>query len=211
MVTVPRQLYVAVILCVAWVWSCRQVAGLDGDFVEGDSNRGGSNSGGANTGGVNAGGAGGAVDECPGCGAGKYCVPAQGCLDCVDASHCTDPNKPACIDGKCRDCEQDMDCTVVGEICHPDHKCAVPCLMDGDCGGSEICDMATSTCWMCSNDSDCAPEICHPTQKTCVVCVSDTDCPAAEPRCELNDNSCNECLVTSDCATGQTCDKKGCK
>ncbi len=196
------------------VWlssSCRQVAGLDGDFV--DTSSSGSTASGGGVGGAGGGagatgGAGGAADVCSTCAADKFCDPSQGCGDCLEASHCTDANKPACVDGKCRECATAADCPTSGDVCYSDLKCGSECTGDGDC--PDLCDTDAGVCVQCLTVADCSDQLCHPTQLRCVDCVADSDCPAEASRCQHHDHKCKECLIDTDCASGEICDKQSC-
>jgi hypothetical protein len=192
---------VALGVTVAALWSCRQVAGLDGDFVEGSTSTGT-----AGTGGDGEGGAG----LCPGC-ATEFCDPDQGCVDCIGNDGCTNSSTPVCIDGKCRECETSAQCPAMGEICYADYECGDACAGNNDCQGQQDCDLTTSGCVGCLTDGDCnmgSKPTCHPTRKKCVRCVVDSDCSGG--RCRQHDNECVDCLVTTDCPPGEACVAQNC-
>jgi hypothetical protein len=204
-------LFALVALCLPA--SCRQVAGLEGDFVETTST--GSTASGGGTGGAGGttstggtGGAGGEAEVCANCANDKFCHLTQGCLDCLEPSHCPDAGKPACVDGKCLECATAADCPTSGDVCYSDNKCGSACVDDGDC--PDLCDTNTGVCVQCLATSDCSNQICHPTQQHCVECAADGDCPGDKPRCQLYDHKCHGCLVDTDCEPGEVCNKRNC-
>lgn len=138
------------------------------------------------------------------------CTPSLGCTECASDAECTDPGKPACVLGKCRECGPEASCGAA-QACFPrDYKCETRCESDGDCPGDEpICVNESGTCVGCRTDADCASSpgtpICEPLRAQCSECASNADCGAANPACDLNDGKCHECLVDANCPPGTLC------
>lgn len=151
----------------------------------------------------------------PGCSIGgskcQYgCTASLGCTECATDLDCKDAGKPACVLGKCHECEVSADCAT-GQACFPkDHKCMPACAGDGDCpGDAPICKTDTGACLGCLADADCASikdaPVCEPTRAQCSACASNADCGAAAPACDLSDGKCHECLVDSNCSAPSLC------
>jgi len=155
------------------------------------------------------------ADDRPlGCGIGGLkcdhgCTPSLGCTECVSDAECTDPGKPACVLGKCRECGPEASCGAA-QACFPrDAKCETRCEIDGDCpGDAPICLTDSGVCVGCRTSDDCSSTgapICEPVRAQCAECASSADCGAANPACDLNDGKCHECLVDADCAPPTVC------
>jgi len=138
------------------------------------------------------------------------CLPNLGCAECASNEDCSEPGKPACMLGKCRECGSQVSCGSAN-ACYPkDFKCDTRCTGDGDCpGDAAFCVAESGACVGCQVDSDCAATpktpICEPTRAQCSECRSDRDCGAAAPACDLNDGKCHECLVDANCPRSTLC------
>ena len=133
--------------------------------------------------------------DCP---LGTYCnVTSNTCIPgCNDSNDCTSPNQPVC-DVSTRQC--------------------VSCTQNADCGGTTpICELADpayiNQCVGCSTSQDCAAtEKCNQNTKSCQRCITSSDCVGntAGPFCETSFGGqvakCTECLVDSDCGSGNKC------
>jgi hypothetical protein len=157
-----------------------------------------------------------------GCGNGRKCDPALGCVECTVDGDCTAAGRdPFCILGRCEACRTNADCGVAAPACFPgDHQCHASCAVDGgtNCqngngnnNNATICDPATGACIGCNGPTDCpaTDPICEPTTKSCVSCTKNTDCPAARPRCRIPRFECVECVVSADCGANRVCNGDG--
>jgi hypothetical protein len=142
--------------------------------------------------------------KCP-----SQCEPNIGCAVCATNAGCTDPTKPACVAGACRECGDGAPCGAASACFPNDHKCHPKCATNADCpGDSPTCVVATGTCVGCQLNADCidpAAPVCEPTSAQCRQCGTSADCGAAEPACDINDGKCHECLVDGDCKAPLVC------
>lgn len=134
----------------------------------------------------------------------------EGC-DCVRRS-CTsvdDCYDFACIDGKCRRCESDADCSG-DRICHPSGRClsGKPCEEDDDCAARKECSDRGECVERdeCLVDGDCGDdEICFNGRCTySPECEEDSDCREGM---ECVGEQCYEeiCRGPEDCEDGEVC------
>lgn len=144
------------------------------------------------------------------CRAGR-CIPAGGCLnnsECADDQTC-DPNTNLCIELQCAD----RDACTLGEA--RDHRCVlVPtqncCLNDSTCGDDQFCGGNMCMPVSCDDDpDDCFDSVVrgHECVSEPIVgcCVNNEDCAAAAPFCDMQDNTCIECVQHGDCAANEAC------
>lgn len=148
----------------------------------------------------------------------RACKPAEGCVECVEARHCTgNPNGPICktIDGAgtgsapintCVECRTNLDCQTPGaSVCNASNEC-VPCAADIDCshvdsngataGGTQLDVCDAGTCVQCSGSKRlaCGQFVCDAATKTCT-----TDRPA---RMAV---ACDSCVSDQECAVNARC------
>jgi Cys-rich repeat protein len=132
------------------------------------------------------------------CGAGEICadnVCADDPTTCATSAECQAPT-PACVDGLCRPCAQDTDCTG-GLVCKTVNNTCVTCVSDANCPGGQRCNTIKNTCVTCVEDADCPATACDTVTNQCVECVSDANCPGE--RCKTATKTCVQCLASSDC------------
>lgn len=147
-------------------------------------------------------------DSCP---AGRICSSSLGCVECLLDLDCGAAN-PACIDGRCEQCETSADCAA-GQTCYPgNHECNAACATNADCSGdAQICNPTTKACVECLVKADCPDDpFCDPTYGKCAECLGNADCGTAQPFCEPADGQCRECLLDSHCGIHQKCTDKHC-
>jgi hypothetical protein len=111
------------------------------------------------------------------------------CVQCDDATRCTDPAAPVCdtATNRCEGCAVDPDCSPFGDAprCWAEEGTCVACLGPDDCSGAApLCDA-----------------------NRCVECASSGDCGGARPVCG-DDKACRGCLADAECAS-DVCDEEG--
>jgi uncharacterized protein (TIGR03382 family) len=130
---------------------------------------------------------------------------------------CTGTNGPVCR--LCNPGDEGAGCTATTPYCDStpgdalEGRC-VACRDASQCSGRKpFCDVSTRTCRGCTA-ADCtgALPLCEtngPAAGTCVVCNATTsvDCPSAMPYCDTTNDTCVECLSSSECPSGKpVCD-----
>ena len=161
------------------------------------------------------------------------CDPAQGCVQCLEASTCPAPaeGEATCSAGLCGatvTCETSLECPV-DQVCDPATASCVQCLTANDCADAEICvanactpqtgcqeppdcpsgqvcDLASGACVECVNGSDCASGSCM--NNTCVTppeCSGEEDCSATDQHCNVQTGECVECLEKEHCGSAEYC------
>lgn len=91
------------------------------------------------------------------------------CVECLDNTHCTDPDAPVCNQGVCGTCASNDDCAgVEGKpICDPASATCVACLLDqARACGDFSCDPETRSCTTTGLRS----------RGSCEPCRSDAEC-----------------------------------
>ncbi len=89
---------------------------------------------------------------------------------------------------------------------------ASPCSGSKDCAKGLVCNTASHTCVVCSENADCGSGAwcdqgqCH----SAVACKSDTDCKAAKQVCNKSAGVCVACLSSNDCAANEACKNFAC-
>jgi hypothetical protein len=100
-----------------------------------------------------------------------------------------------CMDGRA----DELGRCPAGTYCEADHRCAVGCATDSDCGDLG-CDLETHRCTGCGSDVDCAPGTTCIDGSCAAGCVDDLTCPAGWACCGGNcknllgdSSSCGAC------------------
>ena len=87
------------------------------------------------------------------------------------------------------------------------------CSSDGDCTApTPVCDTATSTCVVCTPQSDKCPtgQYCTANNGCASGCTDGTDCSGTTTKCDTKTNKCVECLGDTDCSAGKICVQNAC-
>jgi Cys-rich repeat protein len=133
-----------------------------------------------------------------------------------------------CNNGRCVDCLTDMDCSNEPQNPHCDmrpNSQGLPAYNCEECIDNTHCPMGAmcvngdceTTCGTATCDTG---EICDLPNNRCIDCLSDADCAAqtTNKRCDLTPNSaglptgsCEECLDTTHCPTGEVCINESCE
>lgn len=143
---------------------------------------------------------------------------------CVQDSDCSDDDDVYCIGGVCGECETNGHCSG-NDICTDYHICEPQCSKASDCAGSMVCDVnqvciydclrdeecpgslicSNNICEKeCDDDTDCATGHRCSSNKCAEICSVDLDCPL--PLLCSSENTCVECMSTSQCSSGYHCD-----
>lgn len=152
---------------------------------------------------------------------------AARCLDCSTDQSCGNGNY--CESGSCTVCDTDThcgaacdDCQSSGQYCDQTSFACVECLTNAQCGSGKRC--VSGTCQACTSNAYCGASCmpCGSNQQcngsSCQVCKSNTACGAncmpcggGTPHCKDNGatSACVECLSSTDCSPGDTCDPNG--
>jgi hypothetical protein len=146
-------------------------------------------------------------------------VAASRCVECLVASHCSNPERQICdpVDRFCvprPPCEADDDCSDLpgAPRCEVDSGLCVACLTDDHCAGrQQRCHQSSGTCRFeaCTTAADCAeyPDAphCHTGSGLCQECTTDGHC-ADDELCR--DGLCQprgECQRDSECGVAERC------
>jgi hypothetical protein len=161
------------------------------------------------------------------------CDPAQGCVQCLEASTCPAPaqGEATCSAGLCGatvTCETSLECPP-DQVCDTAAALCVECLTANDCADDEVC--VANACapqMKCEEPSDCTSgQVCDLTSGSCVECVSgadcasgscmdhlcvtppdcsvEEDCAATDQHCNVQTGECVECLSKEDCGGAENC------
>ncbi len=119
-------------------------------------------------------------------------------------------------------CPEPTVCPTEEEICKS-YPTPESCRSNSDCPSNSIaryCNSATHICVQCISDSQCSGEevcengVCKANAcKTPESCKSDGDCPSnsTAPRCDPAAKRCVQCVTSSHCSAGETCESGVCK
>ena len=157
----------------------------------------------------------------PACGGGDPCATANCagstpycqaglCVQCLEASHCTDPAKKICDNGVCVDSGQPPECPA-GEFWNAGLTKCCECLNATHCNGN-LCDPATCQCTtggggQCDVCTDPYPGCAEFNgQFVCVQCTSDEHCPGDS--CDVVSYTCKG--VPPVVSSGK-CQEEGCQ
>jgi Cys-rich repeat protein len=129
---------------------------------------------------------------------------------------------------RCVDCMTDADCAVEPPNVHcdtrpnaaglPTYACR-ECLDNSHCMGGATC-VSGECVTQCGTAMCETNEVCDMPNNRCVDCLSDTDCAdeTTDKRCDLRPNmaglptgSCEECLESGHCPTGELCVDDNCQ
>ena len=120
------------------------------------------------------------------------------CVQCLDDSHCEDPNAPVCSDAN----------GCVAQHC----KNATFDPNEGetgiDCGGGDCSPCADDS--GCVTGADCANEVCDPDTKTCTSSCNDVVKNAAETDVDCGGPKCSPCADHALCNDGKDCQSGVC-
>lgn len=140
-------------------------------------------------------------------GANEKCSGGVCVATCISSDDCADiPLTPYCetTSGLCVACLSDSVCPR-GKLCL-DFQCKPGCRSDRDCPEDLRCDPKVAPdgdCFMCVQDADCGLKVCQDHQ--CVIDCSAVTCPINKPVCDPETGICLQCMVKSDCSTGNLC------
>ncbi len=119
-------------------------------------------------------------------------------------------------------CPEPPSCPTEEEMCKS-YPTPESCRSNSDCPSNSIakyCNSATHVCVQCISDSQCSGEevcengVCKATAcKTPESCKSDSDCPSnsTAPHCDSAAKRCVQCVTSSHCSAGETCESGVCK
>lgn len=96
----------------------------------------------------------------------NHCINAQ-CTTSLDCSEVT----PICAAGLClAACSEDADCALTEGKSYCGSGRCVACVDNLQCGGNQpFCDVSTSECRGCAQDSECGEGVCRTAEATCVA------------------------------------------
>ena len=201
------------------------MAGTGGSTSTGSGGTGG-------TGGSTSGGAGGSSGAGTG-GTSSDSGLVDGRIPCGTVTNGCNPNPASnnicdAPNNRCVDCLVDMDCAVEPPNVHCDTRLnaqGLPAYTCEECTENSHC-AAGATCVSGECVTQCGTamcetnEVCDLPNNRCVDCLSDTDCAdeTTDKRCDLRPNttglptgSCEECIETSHCPTGEVCVNENCE
>jgi hypothetical protein len=173
-------------------------------------------------------------DNCP---IGLTCAASGACVQCTtsDSSECP-PEAPVCSSqNECVECTSSADDKCAGDtpVCSSEGKC-VGCTENDECGGGQVCDLASGSCVTCTVDNpgtcpddapvctadnrcvecaeegDCATGHCDALSNSCVECTEDDHCPADTPSCDETTHQCTGCTMDEQCSDSTVCSNGTC-
>lgn len=125
------------------------------------------------------------------------CTPALGSRACITGLCRTNDNR-------CVQCLLDSDCSN-GGICSA-NVCKVACTKDSQCSASQWCNDPTGTGGVCTNKL--ASNQTLPSGLACSPALGSRVCQSS--LCRIADNTCVQCITTSDCSAGNLCINNTC-
>jgi hypothetical protein len=135
-----------------------------------------------------------AAETGPGCSNDGECAPPL--------AHC-EPGKGVCVE-----CLTNTNCEE--GVCEPSSNACVACTGNQDCEEQMICDTSQWRCVECIDNGACteAGTACDLVRGVCAEkCGSNGDCTEEDkPQCLLPSGFCVQCLIPSDCESGESCD-----
>lgn len=114
---------------------------------------------------------------------GEMCVAAT--PGCASDGECTSEQTPFCIESKCTQCKDDVNCQGQGTRCIKG-TCAAPCMMDENCPMLQEC------------QSGSCVEVGCKTDRECVFLMRDALAACRDAKCQV------PCLVDTDCSRGSS-------
>lgn len=149
----------------------------------------------------------------------SLCECTQDCMDelcviaapgCATDAECTSTQTPYCVEGKCRQCNDDSVCSGTGTQC-VEGTCLAACTHDENCPALNRCEEGACVRSGCQTDRECAfltkdaLAVCRE-GKCLVPCQSDADCKTQDPASELSFSVCEagECVFVG-CESDAEC------
>lgn len=137
-----------------------------------------------------------------------HCDLSSGtCVQCTKDPDCTKPGYPRCdlATHLCVACGVNADCAD-GGVCDPmTLHCVVPCSDAGKCAGDDVVCNAHGYCSSCDSSMDgggCSgTAVCNDDIGQCGECTNDSQCSGSTPHCRLANDTCVQCLSSSQCPT----------
>lgn len=130
----------------------------------------------------------------------------RACAECAEDIDCeADSTGPMCIEGRCRQCAIDSDCSGSGQaFCSDSNFCTNDlCDYTSECGPEEMCRYTDEgkRCRRCENDDECSLGVCieAPSGNICRDCRTSADCFAHAPVCDMTTFDCGYCTTDAQC------------
>jgi hypothetical protein len=96
------------------------------------------------------------------------CIPDP--MTCDEDRPCEAAGFPACVEGSCKQCDDNADCTTAGATACGMANVCVECNSNDQCGGTEpICDTAAEACRGCTADDQCQTGACNKITGACAI------------------------------------------
>lgn len=143
--------------------------------------------------------------------AGAAGVATGGTLPCNGACSGATPICQA-ASNRCVGCTEDGHCSATTPVCDLTLHACVACTKDANCpAATPACKLPGNVCVGCTSKAQCSASkgVCA-ADNTCVECLSSSDCTysAAKPACKTGTKTCVECVTSADCKdpTKTVCD-----